>query len=380
MAKFSTPGQRRKRYIKILLGLMVVAISTVAWFVEGPGQRTAKAALKDPGTINFQAQISNLTYEEETYRNFKGKRRSRTNYYADFSYTFNGQPKVETREISSSQYEKWEDGLQVDMMAIGPQHDKIELKSDVVSDATTSPLGRCIQAAIFSAIGAVGLSFILLPVFGREPDGYMPEGFYTEQSWLDVDDNQLIAIVESELVRFKFDSSLTGKVQKAYQNNVPLAQILTIKGKGVKLDVIPLDKVQSISSSHYEDTYDVHFEVSEPGAKEIKTKSINLEFLNPTVKTHAMEALVKRVTPFQQLEKTVTHYSRFKSAMPGAIGFLVGAAGLWYFEHWILMVLLSLLCLFSLKSLVARLWSPTVYTQYASQPVTSVAEPVRSAA
>ena len=120
--------------------------------------------------------------------------------------------------------------------------------------------------------------------------------------------------------------------------------------------------------------------MSEPGAKEIKTKSINLEFLNPTVKTHAMEALVKRVTPFQQLEKTVTHYSRLKSAMPGTLGFLIGAAGLWYFEHWIMMVLLSLLCLFSLKSLIARLWSPTVYTQYASQPVTSAVEPVRSAA
>ena len=378
MAKFSTPGQRRKRNIKIILAALVVGISSIAWFIEGPSQRMAKAALKDPGSIHFKANINNLISEEETYRNLKGKRRTRTNYYADFSYVFNNENIVDTREITSSQYDQWEDGTQVDMMAIGPKHNLIRLKSRIISDANTSSLGRSIQAAIVSGIGAIGLSFFLLPILGREPDGYMPEGFYTEESWLDVDDNQLIAITDTELNRLKFDVSLTGKVQKAYQNNTPLAELLTIKGKGVKLDAIPLNKILSVSSSHYEDTYDVLYKIDNSGEKEAKTQSLNLEFLNPTVKTHAMKALIQRIEPFRQLEESVTHYSRLKSAMPGIIGFLISASGLWYFEHWIIMVLLSLLCVFSLKSLMARLWSPTVFTEYSSQE--STPEPAQKAA
>lgn len=367
MAKFSTPGQRRKRFIKVALVFAVVTITGIAWFVEGPDQRIAKAAIADPQKVEIQATISDLREEEETYRNLKGKRRTRTNHYADFSYELNGSPVTENREISSSQFEQWVDGDQVELWAIGPKHDVIKLKSDIQSDANTSPLARCIQAAMFSGIGAVVLGFILVPLLGREPDGYMPVGFYTDNSWLDIDDNQLIAIIDSELVRYKFDSSLASKIQNAYQENTPLEQIVAIQGKGVKLDTIPLAKIQSIASSHYEDTYDVEFGTGEMGADGEKTKSMSLEFLNPTVKTHAMTALATRVQASAQLDKTVSKYSRIKSCLPGLIGIVVGAAGFWYFEHWILLALFGLLILGAGKSAIARLWSPTVRTEYKVQ-------------
>ena len=364
MSKFSTPGQKRKRNIKVILALLVAAIVVGAWYIEGPGQRLAKAAIADPEKVVIDASVAELYQETERYRNFKGKRRTRTNSYVTLTYEFQGETVTETKEISESHYDALEQGDSIELWAVGPNHDLILFKRNILSDANTSPLSRSIQAALFSGIGAVVLSFILIPVFGREPDGYMPEGFYGDSSWLDVEDHQLIGIGENELVRFKFASANVKAVQKAYQDHKPLEELVQIRGKDNKVDVIPLAAIGKVSSRHFDDTYEVSYQVADSKTGEVKSKTMDLEFLNPTVKTHAMESLIKRLPESQDFEKTVTHYSRLKSALPSGIGLLLGLGGLWYFEHWIGLALCGLLALFTFKSFIARLWSPTVLTEY----------------
>lgn len=368
MSKFSTPGQKRKRNIKIALVVLVFAIITGAWYIEGPSQRLAKAAIADPNKVIIEATVVELNQETERYRNLKGKRRTRTNSYVTLAYEFQGEAVTDTKKIGESHYDSLTQGDTIELWATGPKHDLILFKRNILSDAKTSPLSRSIQAALFSGIGAFVLSIILIPIFGREPDGYMPEGFYNDSSWLDVEDHQLIAIGENELVRFKFASSCVNKVQKAYQSNQPLVEILQIPGKGNKVDVIPLAAIEKISSNHFDDTYEVEYQVVDSKTGEPKSTSTNLEFLNPTVKTHAMESLVERLAGIQSFEKQVTQYTRLKSALPSGIGLLTGLAGVWYFDHWIGLALCGLLALYTFKTAIVRLWSPRVLTEY-TKPV-----------
>ena len=373
MSKFSTPGQKRKRNIKITLILLVGAIVITSWYIEGPSQRLAKAAIADPEKVVIEANVVELTQETERYRTLKGKRRTRTNSYVTLSYEFQGETITEKKEISESHFDTLEQGGSVELWATGPKHDLILFKREIMSDANTSPLSRSIQAATFSGIGAFVLSLILIPVFGREPDGYMPEGFYSESSWLDVEDHQLIGIGENELVRFKFSKNCATAVQKAYQDDQPLTDLVQIRGKDNKVDVIPLAAIDKVSSRHFDDTYEVSYQVADSKTGEAKSDTMNLEFLNPTLKTHAMESLIKRLAGTQSFDKQITHYSRLKSVLPSGIGLLIGLAGVWYFDNLIGLALCGLLALYMLKHVIARLWSPTVLTEY-TKPVAQAAE------
>ncbi len=82
------------------------------------------------------------------------------------------------------------------------------------------------------------------------------------------------------------------------------------------------------------------------------------------MKTHAMVALIQRLENFNRFDKSVKNYSRLKSVTPGLLGLLAGLAAGWYFEHWIILAISALVVLLTLKNIVARLWSPTVLTNY----------------
>ncbi len=373
MTNFSTPGQKRKRNIKIFLVLSVIAIITASWYIEGPSQRFAKAAIADPEKIIIEAEVVDLYQEEERYRTFKGKRRTRINSFVTLTYDFNGERVTETKKVSEPHFESLEQGGQIELWATGPKHNLVLFKRTILADANTSPISRSIQAATVSGVGAFVLSIILIPVFGREPDGYMPEGFYSGSSWLDVEDHQLIAIDDDKLVRFKFAKSCTKKVQKAYQGDLPLGEILSIRGKGNKLDAIALDSIIKVSTRHYEDTYEISYQEADKKTGELESKTMDLEFLNPTVKTHAMEALVQQLPDSKEFEKRINHYSRLQSASSSGIGLTLGLVGVWYFDNSLGLALCGLLALYMMKNVIARLWSPTILTEYL-QPETQNVE------
>lgn len=367
MARFRSPGQRRRRNIKLFFVFCVLAITAAAWFVPGPGQLVARAAVRDPGTVAIAATVQGLEQREEQYRNFKGRRRTRTNYYATLTYELNGDTVTKTREIDSEQFHRFTEGDTVELWGIGPNHDLIRLKEDVLADANMSPMARSMSAAFTSGIACFVLAFITLPIFGREPNGYLPEGFYNDSNWLDVEDGQLIAIHDNQLLRFKFNDSQVGKVQSLYQANQPLEDIIALKGKGNKLVAVPLQRIIGVSSDHYEDTYTIRYETRDEKSGEEEEKSLTLEFLNPTVKAHAMEALAARLAEYREMSKEVVHLTRLQSTLPGLVCLLLGGLGVWYFDNIILLLLCALFALMGAKSFVARLWSPTVTTRYAAK-------------
>lgn len=357
MAKtLRSPGQKRKLWIRSSMLMLAVLGLTLAYFIKGPAQVAAIERTKHH--VAAEATITSLDVSEEEYRGRKGRKKTREVYSVSYEYAVNGVQYQQQHSLSSREYDDLagKESLQVWFAEQKPEEATPQIV--VEHQAHESAVERVIDAAPYVIGLALLLNIVLTLLFGREPKGKLPEGFYTEHSWLDIEDDRLVVLDGQQLVSVSFDSKHTDEVQKLYQSGAGLAAI--VGQVACKQKLIDLSTVSKVSSEHFRDT--IHLTFSVDG----KESSESLEFLNATVKEHALKQIARALP--DSLKMNVEKLTRLQAGRFSLIVALLSAGALYYFLGNVLaMAGCVLVLLWSLKVMVQRLLDPTVIITFSSQ-------------
>ena len=155
----------------------------------------------------------------------------------------------------------------------------------------------------FSAFFSVVTYFLLKLLCVKVSQGNLPEGFYTQSSWLDVDDKSLVLIQADELVFFEFKRKMTKRLQVEYQHHASVDELISLADPK-KVHRIPFDEISELVSDHNSDIFYVKH-------KDLRHRVV---FINQAVKAHALE-LVQLLLP-EELEYHRNERTRFKAAFP----------------------------------------------------------------
>lgn len=354
MSRIKSVGQKRKTRVAIFSFLLGAALLAGGVWVKSIYSRAAIKLLKNHEVA--EATITDLKHEE-----IRTGKKSTNDLYA-LTYTFEAEGKSweNTDLVSSIEYEILEgkDSVEVFYDRNNPKINatKISLKLD----AATSNSMHALFVAIWVVPGTYFLYIILNLIFVREPKGVLPEGFYTETSWLDIDDNYLIILQESQIKIFNFDEKRSGQVQKYYQEGMDPEQLTTsVKGETKSID---LAKVTKVESRHYSDALSVtHERIDADNNDEVEEVTTTVEFISAAAKEHALER-IKPMLP-KTLNETIERQTRIRSSATGFIWSLLAAGLVLYFNANIMAILAAFIILyFSLPSFFARLVDPAVIT------------------
>ncbi|MEO4049173.1 hypothetical protein AAFN46_19065 [Pseudomonas sp. CAU 1711] len=356
MAKtLRSPGQKRKLWIRSSMIALALLGLTLAYFIKGPAQVAAIQLSKHHGTA--EAAISALDQSEEEYRGRKGRKKTRQVYTVSYEYAVNDVQFQQQHDLSAGQYDALL-GKQTVTVWFAEQKPEEAIPQIVVEQqAHESAVERVIDAAPYVIGVALLLNIVLTLLFGREPKGKLPDGFYTANSWLDIEDHRLVMLNGQQLVSISFDSKQADNVQRLYQSGADLAAIL---GQvPCKQKVIDLSTVSKVSSEHFRDTIDLKFSVDG------KESSESLEFLSATVKEHALKQIARALP--ERLRMSVEKLTRLQAARPALIVALLSSGALYYFDNALALAGCALVLLWALKVLLQRLLDPTVIITFSAQ-------------
>jgi len=360
MAKFRSPGQKRKRNIRTGCILLVIIGLALAYFIKGPGQ---VAAIKlQESHQSAKVAIVDLREVEEEYRNRKGRKKYRNVVFLDYRYEAEGQTFNKTEKFSENDFFAIRDVSIPEVWYELGKAESAKFAARVKADATRTSMQRLINVGMIVIPTAFVLNILLSFFFGREPKGFMPEGFYTENSWLDIEDNYLVVLNNEHIDVISFDNKSADNMQKLYQDNASFETILAeVKIKTTK---ISLDSIVNIESDHYKDTINIDY--MQDGEEE----SRSLEFLSATVKAHALEKIAAKLSPDLTIdEKQFTRFNAAKWRLLGA-GIFVGLT-FYFSETSFVLVIGLLISSYLLKSSIARLFDPTHRTRWYNQSKTN---------
>lgn len=347
MAKFKSPGQKRKGIVRIV-SLLIFVAATYAGSLVLAFFNTGALSWIDNHT-EVSASIIELNHYEEETRNLKGRKRTSDYYEVSYLFTVEQEEYENTVSIDYSDFSSVTAGEEItvwyDTSDPYISDTKANAQSDVNSNTT---VGNMVGVAPYSAPLTLFIYWLLQIIFVRESKKSLPQGFYTEKSWLDIDDNYVVAIDNDDLVFFNIHEKQAGNVQDAYQNDAPLEELIAIS-QSSNFKRIPLNEITALSSNHNSDVF-----VIEHGED-----SHSVEFLNQTVKAHALEA-VKKCLP-ESLNYTKQEKSRIESVTPSVLFLLVlivTAVALDIFVLNLIIVFISLV--YVLPRVFSRAIDPTI--------------------
>lgn len=305
MAKHKSPGQKRKGIVRIISVLIFLGATYAASIV-----------LKSIHTNNLNwtnthieviGNITDQTQEEEEYRTLKGRKRYRDVYSITYTFKNEEQEYQNTVEVNESEYLSYQIGDNIDIWHASNDPYTSDTKDNVESEVShNDTAGNLIGVMPYTGPASLFLYWLLNIVFVRESKKSLPTGFYTETSWLDIDDNYVVAIDNEDLVFFDINEKQSSNVQSAYQNNQPLEELI-VMSKSSEFKRIPLSEVTELESDHNSDVFIItHGEDRH-----------SVEFLNQTVKAHALEAVQKLLS--DSLEYTKNEKTRLQAAVPSLI-------------------------------------------------------------
>ena len=358
MPKFKSPGQKRKGMVRIIAFLVLIAATyTLSLFL---GAVTTEELAWTADHQEVMATITELSHESEEYRNLKGRLRTKDVYYAAYEFSVDSEQYANSIEISHSEFASHEDGDQIPVWYATDDPDLNDTKMNIQSAINNNDtVGNMVQALPFSIPATMFIYWLLTLIFVRESKTVLPEGFYTESSWLDVDDHYLVSLDNNDLVYFKFDAKRSAHVQESYQNGVPLEELIATS-KASKFKRLPLSEIAGMRSDHNSDV--IHIEHGDD--------THMVEFLNQTVKAHALER-IKKLIP-ASLEYAKIEKTRIQAALPSLITLLLLCGGIAYFDLFIVQIILGFAALvWVLPKLISRLINPTI-TEKWMQPTTEL--------
>ncbi|MFO6425297.1 hypothetical protein [Motilimonas sp. KMU-193] len=341
-----TQGQKRKRIIQMCCTLIAVVAILMGVSVHDSQFKQAQSLLLYHQTA--QGTITDLYQDVEHYRGRNGKTKTRDVYFLRYDFTVAEQLYFGEIALTPEQYTEiaGQQHIEIWYQAAQPSVNMapFKLNEQLTSQSTVR---RALRLAMFIIPASVLLYYLLAFLFAREPKGYLPEGFYSDNSWLDVEDGFLVVLNEQCLSALSIHKKHLDEVQHLYQNQGSWEQILaTAHGK---LKEIPYADITCIRSDHSSDVITVEYGVEQVA---------KIEFLNPTVKAHALVRL-QRYLP-QRLILNTHHFSRFRSVRNSLIVIAVLSLLLaWVSELWLSVVIATIL-LIMIKHTISRWLDPTV--------------------
>lgn len=347
MAKYKSPGQKRKTIVRVLSLLIFLGATYVGSGIFGKVRTESLAWVENHQEVS--AEIFDLSFEEEEYRNFKGRKRYRNVYTVDYRFTVDQEVYENQITVSESEYSTYEIGSDVKVWYYVDDPYINDTKSNMESDvASNDTVGNAFEVVPYTGPACLFLYWLLSLIFVRESKNALPEGFFTENSWLDIDDNYLVFVDGEDLVFFDIDSKKSSQVQSAYQSKASLEELIAISGTS-KLNRVPLSEVTELTSDHNSDVF-----VIDHGEE-----SYSVEFLNQAVKTHALD-VIKQFIPstlnYEKIERT-----RLQAAIPSLIFMLILALTGYFLDIFLLNVVLGFVgVFFVLPRIFSRLVDPTV--------------------
>lgn len=354
--KFKTPGQIRKLKIKLSCFALAFTCLVLAYFTPGPAQLSAIELQQDH--LSAPITITAINEVEEESRGRRGRKTIKNVIYLDYQYQAENQTFKNTITFSEGDFMAFQNISEPEVWFHKGDARNAKLAGKVKADAAKKPIQRVFSVGMIALPILYVLNIILGLLFGREPKGYMPEGFYTEDSWLDIEDNYLIKLKNNNINIVAFDKKMANTIQTRYQNCDPFDDV--IKEISVKQTIIPLDSITCIESDHFRDTIYIEY------ATKDEEESKSLEFLNATVKAHALEKISEKLsTDFSRSDKQFTRFDATKWRLVLAMTF--AAITFYYADMIVVLVIGTIASLYFVKSLFARLIDPTLRTKWTRQ-------------
>ena len=162
---------------------------------------------------------------------------------------------------------------------------------------------------------------VIKTIYVRET-GELAEGFYTQRSWLDVDDNVLVSVTGNDVSFFEIPDGYLPEVQKGYQQGLSFEKLVeearVKKDKVIRISMSTIDKM---ASSHKEDTIGI----------DVNDDYHSIEFLNIKTKEHALkrfQLLLDEALVYRQTKPT-----RLRAALPWLITLCVFAIIMFLFQN-----------------------------------------------
>lgn len=331
MAKYKTSGQKRKGAVRVIAIVVFLVLTFGAATLLGKIQTVTLAWVKNHASIS--ATVTELSSETEEYRTLKGRKREREVYYVTYAFELDSEEYGNTTTITEEQYSSLSEGAAIEVWYASDDPYTNETKDNMEAEiASDNTFGHAFGVLPFTAPATYFIYLILTLLFVRESKKAMPKGFYTSNSWLDVDDHYVVAIVGEDLMYFSFDKSRTREVQTAYQKNTPLKELIQLS-KTTEVTRFPLSEITLLESNHNSDTFTV----------EHKQTSHTIEFLNQTVKAHALNAVKKHLPSslnYQKLERT-----RLQATLPALIFLSVLIAAAYFIGSFLISLIIGFISL-----------------------------------
>ncbi len=347
MPKHKSPGQKRKGIVRTVSVLFFLVATYAASTLLARFNDAAYEWTGDHQVI--AATVTQLTYEEEEYRNLKGRKRTKDVYYVDYEFEADGSVYDNSVEVDASLYSTLEEGGEVLVWYATEDPWTNDIGQNVEEAlASDNTIGNMLGVAPYTGPASYFLYWLLSLLFVRESKKAMPEGFFTDSSWLDIDDKYIVALNGNTLVYFKFDEKHATRVQDAYQEGASVSELVKLS-RASEVTEIPLVAVEKVSSDHNSDV----ITVTQAG------EDHSVEFLNPAVKAHALER-IKPLLP-GSLDYDRKERTRLQAAMP-AMGLLgVLAAAIAYTDLVLLNLLFGFIIIFFVAPrMISRLLDPTI--------------------
>lgn len=358
-----SPGQKRKKIVLISVMILFVISTYFAGKLVGFISDSSLAWVENHGVA--AATVTELLQEEEEYRNSKGRKRTRQAYYLSYTFTVDDEVIENQVYVDSNQFDNLEQGNEISVWYDNQDYytnDTQENVEEEMSGNTTE--GNMFSAAIYTAPVAMFLYWLLSLIFVRESKKALPEGFYTENSWLDVDDNYLVALDGSDLVYFDIDKNKVSDIQEAYQKGADLEELIG-NSKSAKFKRIPLGEISELVSHHNSDVINI----------EHNDDSHSIEFLNQTVKAHALERITKHIPTTLSYNKQ--ERTRLQAIVPTLLWLITLIVIAYFVDHIVLTVLFGFYVIISvLPKMISRFIDPTVTESWITLIVETEAETV----
>jgi hypothetical protein len=351
MSTLKSPGQKKKEIARVITFIMFFIITGFAYM--GVSYVNTKSIDWTKNHIETIGSITNLNWVEEEYRSSKRRTSTRDIYQITYTFQANGMILENTQKIDGALFSELSES---DPVTIWYADDDIytnNLKSNLIlRKVENNSTNNIISVLPFTLGGTLFIYYLMSFLFVRESKNSLPEGFYTESTWLDVDDNYLVAIDGNDLVFFDIDKKQSNKVQKLYQKNTSLEEMIAVS-KSSKFNRIPISEINEVSSRHNSDTITI----------EHKEKTHSVEFLNQALKAHALDR-IKLLIPSNLSHKT-NEKTRIQAALPAIILAIILSSAIYFSSIFIINIIIGFLIITKVvPTIISRLLDPTITEEW----------------
>ncbi|WP_394147031.1 hypothetical protein [Shewanella atlantica] len=296
-----------------------------------------------------QARVTDSFYRQEEFIDANGDKRTRDNYYLSYQFELEGEEFFNTVKISSERFLTLEAETYVSVCYSIDDPELSGLKSHLTSGMDNGQITEHLLTALrLSVPCALIFYFIMSSLLNHESKNLLPKGLYSENSWLNLEDRNLVLKLSEQLVYFDFDDKQSAVIERAYDQHWP-AENLIAMSRPDRLKRINFDDISSVSSDHNSAV----IEIEHVGGKE------RIEFISHLVKSHALD----RLKPFipDHLGYHRNERTRLKAALPSMafLSFLT-LAGL-VVNIGIFQFLMGFMAVFiALPTVISRITDPTI--------------------